>query len=412
MELVNVKSVLVSAALVVPLALAAAACGSAKSDTPSGASGTSDTSAALSGAPVKIGWIDIEGDLGIDYTPQRVVAQAAVKQINTAGGIGGHPVDLINCVTQAASGGADCANQMVQDKVSIVLSFSTIDTSSIYPILKAAGIPLLGSGASPLDAADLTPDGNHFFITAGALAQYVAGNVFISKALHLKSIGVVAGSTAAAQQAAASFVKAPLEALGVKVDIATISESNPDYASAINAVYKTDGLLILLGCSAQDAVVKQAAQLGYKGKIFGCAAPVDLQAMGAAAANEYSATQVIPATGPAYASNPAIKEFLAFTAKYHTQNSLFSEQAYALVQAAEKAVVAAGGPSAAGNQIRAAIARSSKWQIPLLSASGMTCSTVLSKVVPTACNTDTMFVQVQPDLKSLKAVSGFIPAAG
>jgi hypothetical protein len=223
---------------------------------------------------------------------------------------------------------------------------------------------------------------------------------------------VVAGSVAAAQQAAASFVKAPLEALGVKVNIATISESNPDYTSAINAVYKTDGLLILLGCSAQDAVVKQAVQLGYKGKIFGCSSPVDIQAMGSAAAKEYSSTQVIPATDPEFATDPGVKAFLAFTAKYHAQNSLFSEQAYALVQAAEKAVAAAGGPSATGTQIRAAIASSSKWQIPLLSASGMTCSTVLSKLVPTACNTETMFVQVQPDLKSLKAVSGFIPAAG
>jgi branched-chain amino acid transport system substrate-binding protein len=420
MKHVTLKSVharAVQLALVVPLVLVAAACGSAKPATPSEASGTttaapSATSAALTGAPVKFGWIDIEGDLGIDFTPQRKVAQAAVQQINTAGGIGGHPVQLISCATKAASGGADCANQMIQDKVSLVLSFSTIDTSSIYPILKAAGIPLLGSGASPLNAPDLTPDGDHFFITAGALAQYAAGNVFISKTLKLKHIGVVVGSNSAAQQAAAVFVKAPLQALGVKVDLATISETNPDYTSAINAVYNTNGLMVLLTCSAQDAVVQQAVQLGYKGKIFGCGSAVDIHAMGSAAANVYSATQVIPATSPAFANDPGVKAFIAFTAKYGTENSLFSEQAYALVQAAEKAVITAGGPAATTAQIRTAIASSSHWQIPLLSASGMTCSTVLSKIVPTGCNVDTMFVQVQPDLKSLKAISGFITAAG
>jgi branched-chain amino acid transport system substrate-binding protein len=398
------KSVLLVAAAL--SASTVAACSSSNSHTTTGATATT---VALSGTPIKVGWIDIEGSLGINFTAQREAAQDEVTDLNATGGIGGHPVQLVSCVTQAASGGADCANQMVQAKATVVINFSTIDTASMYPILKAAGIPLIGGGSSPASAADLVPDGNKFFITGGPLVQYGTGDVFMAQTLKLKSVGVIYGSAASAQQAANAFIKTPLEGMGVKVQTVAVSESNPDYTAAINTVSNDDGLIALLACSAQDAVIKQAVALGYKGKLFGCDAPSDLQALGSAAANMYGGQQV--KSVPDSPNDPDVKAFVAFAHKYNLDQGFYNESVYALLQTVKYAIQMAGGPSATEAQIDSALQSSSHWPIPLLSSSGLSCSTPGSKLVPTACNTDTLFVQIQPDGKSIKAVSGFLPAA-
>lgn len=356
-----------------------------------------------------MGFIDIEGDLGIDFSPQRTAAAQLVGYLNGKGGIGSHPIKLISCITKAASGGADCANQMVQDKVVIVLSFATIDTAAMYPILKSAGIPVLGGGTSPLNAADLTPDGNHFFTTGGAILRYVISNPFIAHTLKAKSVGLLVGSSAAAQQAADNFIKAPLEAMGVKVEIAQLAASNPDYTAAVNAIANTDVLQVLLDCSGQDAAIKQAVALGYKGKILGCDNPADLQAMGSAAAGVYSPSAVKPADDPAFANDPDVKAFLAVAGKYGWDKSTLTEGVYSLVLAARDAIVKAGGPTATGAQVAEALKSTTNAPLALASDADMTCSRILSKYAPTSCNVDSIFTQVQADGKTVKAIGTFVP---
>jgi ABC-type branched-subunit amino acid transport system substrate-binding protein len=398
----------VSAAAVAALLLLLSAACSPGSGSPGagGSGGASAPAAALSGGPVKIGFIDIEGDLGIDFSPQRKVAQQVVEDLNHAGGIGSHPIELIPCATKAASGGADCANQMVQQKAVIVLDYGTIDTASMYPILKSAGIPVLGGGTSPLNAADLIPDGNHFFIGGGALVRYAATNPFIADTLKAKSVGLLVGSVSSAQQAAEKYIKAPLERRGVKVTTVQLAASNPDYTSAINAIFNTDVLQVLLDCSAQNEAIKQAVALGYKGKIFGCDDPVDLKAMGSAAAHVYSADPIKPVEDSAYAGDPDVKAFLGLAAKYHWDVSSFNGSAYSMVMAARAAIMAAGGPAATGAQVRDTIAKYSHVPFPLGPPDGLTCTPVLSPLAPTACSVDSVFIQVQADGKSVKAVDG------
>jgi Periplasmic binding protein len=393
-----------------------AACGSSKTSS-NGATGTTagtasaPSTAALAGAPIKIGWMDIEGSLGVDFTAQRKAAQDYLTSLNASGGIGGHRVELDSCITQATSGGATCANQFVQDKDNLVVNFSAIDTGSVYTILKAAHIPTLESG--PQDAADLTPTGYNFAVAGGPLVQYATGNLFLANTLKVKTVGVVSGEESTAQQAANLFVKDPLKALGIKTTIANLDETNPDYTTAVNTLFNSDVLMFLLSCQSQDAGVKQAVHLGYKGKILGCAAPQDLTAMGSAATNLISADQVLPATDPANASNAGVKAFLAFTQKYDLDSGFYNEDVYVLLQTVQYAFGKAGGPSATGPQLAAVLGASSHWPIPLLSPAGFSCSTASDKAAPTACNTDTIFVQVSPGLKTVHALTGFLapPAA-
>jgi hypothetical protein len=197
--------------------------------------------------------------------------------------------------------------------------------------------------------------------------------------------------------------------MGVKVEIAQVAESNPDYTAAVNAVANTNVLQVLVDCSGQDAAIKQAVALGYKGKIFGCDDPADLQAMGSAAAGVYAPAPLKPATDPAFANDADVKAFLAVADKYGWAKSVITETVYSLVLAARDAIIKAGGPTATGVQVAQVLRSTSKAPLVLGSDAGITCSRVLSKFAPTSCNVDMIFTQVQADGHTVKAVGTFVP---
>lgn len=397
------------AALVAAAAFLVVACSSDDasddaSDEP--AEQTSPSSAVpLSGDPVRIGFVDIEGDLNIDSTPQREAAQDLVQHLNEEGGIDGHPIELVTCVTQGASGGAECANQMVQDGVVLVLGLGIIDSAPMYPILKSAGIPLLGAGASPLNAADLTPDDNHWFLAGGALVRFSMVNRFVIDELGADSVGLIVGSSSAAQQAAQTFIKAPLEAEGVSVASVQVAESNPDYTAVVNAIMESDVLQVLLGCAGQDEAIKQAVALGYSGAIFGCIDPVDLEAMGSAVNGVYSMVSQTPLTDPAFSDDPDVVAYTELAEEYGWDLSATTAQVYSQVLVAKALIEEAGGATATGEQVRDVLAATTNMPIPLGSPAGLTCSTPQSPLAPTACNVEGMFVQVQDD-QTVQAVAG------
>src|SRR5262245_31184128 len=98
-----------SIALAAVCALALTGCGSGDS----GSSGGKE--------PLVIGYLSSENDPAADYPEGRVAAEAAVKYINEElGGLDGHPLKLKTCiVTSAPEPSQACANEMVQEQVSV-----------------------------------------------------------------------------------------------------------------------------------------------------------------------------------------------------------------------------------------------------------------------------------------------------
>src|SRR5688500_17171004 len=96
------------------------------------------------GTPVKIGLITDDKTASTDNSIETPVANAATQWINEyRGGIGGHPMELVRCVSGGEPGkSTDCANQMVGDKGSAVILGSNQFTLNIWQILHAAGIPV------------------------------------------------------------------------------------------------------------------------------------------------------------------------------------------------------------------------------------------------------------------------------
>jgi ABC-type branched-subunit amino acid transport system substrate-binding protein len=86
--------------------------------------------------------------------PQLVTgAKAAVNEVNAAGGVNGHKLELLSCNTQTDPNvAAGCARQAVSEKVSAVVGMLSLEGNSVQPILAAANIPTIANQAlSPLD---------------------------------------------------------------------------------------------------------------------------------------------------------------------------------------------------------------------------------------------------------------------
>ena len=137
--------------------LVATGCSSSKKATSS--SNTTATSSASSilgtpkpatGTPVKIGFITEGKEQAVDNSSEVPAAQAAAKYANAyLGGIGGHPIELDVCDDkQTPSGTTDCDNQMITDKVPIVLNNVTGNGDPLIKNIAAAGIPLMAYQSS------------------------------------------------------------------------------------------------------------------------------------------------------------------------------------------------------------------------------------------------------------------------
>jgi len=134
--------------------------------------------APASGEPISIGFVNLEGG-AVSLPEIRVGAEVAVDHINTdLGGVGGRPLELITCdVDLSPERSIDCANQLVDAEVEMVVLGIDPAIDAALPVYEAAGIPL--TGASPITPAALTAEiatffGASFFAVAASPLQYEA----------------------------------------------------------------------------------------------------------------------------------------------------------------------------------------------------------------------------------------------
>ena len=130
--------------------LVATGCSSSKKTTSSSSTTAASSASSIlgtpkpaTGTPVKIGFITEGKEQAVDNSSEVPAAQAAAKYANAyLGGIGGHPIELDVCDDkQTPSGTTDCDNQMITDKVPIVLNNVTGNGDPLIKNIAAAGIP-------------------------------------------------------------------------------------------------------------------------------------------------------------------------------------------------------------------------------------------------------------------------------
>ena len=137
-------------------------------DTEPAAADPLGTPTPAEGEPVKIGLITESGGEAISSQSEltETGAQIAVDYVNEyRGGLAGQPIELVICGNKAsASGGSDCANQMIEEDVAAVVWPFTGFGPQQVPIITGAGIPVIAVSGSSTE--ELTTPGV-FIITGG-----------------------------------------------------------------------------------------------------------------------------------------------------------------------------------------------------------------------------------------------------
>ncbi len=190
-------------ALSVAMLVALAACSSsgsgraASSGSPStGAAGsTASPGGGTSGGTIKVAMIGVFQSSHISLPDTKAAVQAGEAAVNAAGGINGRKLDVTFCDDQYdANTAANCAQQAVSDHAVAVIEGYEGFNQMVFPILKAAGIPVIYNDIYTLiDAQDpiAFPRGGGILVTAAASAAA------LSKAGCTKVVGIVNQSPSA-----------------------------------------------------------------------------------------------------------------------------------------------------------------------------------------------------------------------
>lgn len=265
---------LVRASLAAPLALFlfVTACSSDDETPPSPADATAAANALgpikkATGEPVKIGIISDGKSAGIDNSVQFAVADATVKYLNEhRGGIGGRPVEVVTCETQAdPAKGTDCGNQMIEKNVVAVAVGESAVAEGVWQPLADADIPTMFFGAgSPAILADPTS------FTVGD-PNFAVLNLPISLAKDegIKKVTTVVIDVPAALHSAEEVAPGLMEKAGLDYQLIRIAPGTADMTPQMQSVVSNDsGLVFIIGNdSFCISAINGLRSVGYDGKV-------------------------------------------------------------------------------------------------------------------------------------------------
>src|SRR5205823_3077408 len=99
---------------------------------------------AANGEPITLGLTNLEGG-AISLPEVRNGMEAAIAYVNQHGGVNGRPFKLLRCdVDGSPEKSVDCGNKFVEGKVMVAVEGVDVGADAMLPILKDAGIPLVG----------------------------------------------------------------------------------------------------------------------------------------------------------------------------------------------------------------------------------------------------------------------------
>jgi branched-chain amino acid transport system substrate-binding protein len=224
-----------------------------------GGSGAADSSLP----PVKIGYFNQQGG-SIEVTHTNVDGiNAAVKYVNEeAGGIGGHPLEVVTCyVANTEEEGQQCGQKFANDDsiVAVVAGPTFIGTESFYAALAGAKPVTAGVSVSPAD----TVQKNGAVLYGGAkyiLAPYAT---FARDTLKVKSAALIYPEGSGQDEGAAGQSSA-FEAAGIPTKVVSYPANTPDLTVPLIAAGAQNVDLVMPVINPNDCVKFEQAiqQLG------------------------------------------------------------------------------------------------------------------------------------------------------
>ena len=231
------------------------------SSTPETSSATS--AAAPTGEPIKLMSIYVKSNPAFSQPETFTGAQARVDAINAAGGINGHPVELIGCDSNLDPNQEKaCIDQAISEKVSAIVSSSIFFTP--LTTLEAAKIPFIG-------AQGITPDqlSSSMSYPFSGVVGWFKGEVAIAVKNGAKKITIVTGDTASSQYSE-SIAKSAIETAGLTPNKSVVAAvGKTEFTAEAGAAIADNPDAVVLNGPAEVLTKFTLAmrQAGYKGLI-------------------------------------------------------------------------------------------------------------------------------------------------
>jgi ABC-type branched-subunit amino acid transport system substrate-binding protein len=213
-----------------------------------------------SAAPVKVMVIAPVGTPVQDFPDILAGAVAASRSVNKAHGIHGRPIQILFCNDNTDPNKAQaCARDAVSENVVAVVAY-TLFAAQAYPILTAAGIPIIGNIVTT-DADTSTT--NAFPLVPGSLLM----NAALPVALKAHGKHRVAGVSldVAASRAQLVVIERGVKAAGLEyvggITIPNNTADNAPYIQKLKAL-GADSAILSLNAQGTIQLIRAGAQLG------------------------------------------------------------------------------------------------------------------------------------------------------
>jgi branched-chain amino acid transport system substrate-binding protein len=258
----------------------AAACGDAgdgPDDASAGPGEAADTSTGESvlgavdradGEAVRVGFITDGQNPTTDQSIELDVADATVQYLNEyRAGLAGRPIELVTCEAQLdPARGTDCANQMVEEHVPVVVIGTTGVVESVWQPLHDAGVPTLFFAASG-DLVLKDPE------TTFAISNPTTGNIGLpidtARAHDIDKVTVVVIDVPAALAGYEGSGADAFDEAGIDLELVRVPAGTADMTSQLGEVVADGaGVVHVLGNDFFCISAFQALQtLGFDGPI-------------------------------------------------------------------------------------------------------------------------------------------------
>ena len=270
---------------------------------------------AATGSPIVFGVLNIQS--GPVTFPETLQAeQAAVSYVNAyKGGIGGHPIKLVSCITDGQpSTSQRCANQILSDKPVAIIGGADTGAPGAIPVWQRANLAYLGG--VPFTPAEQTY-ANSVIFSSISTADNAAASVYAAQTLGVKSAAVIATSDTQGTSVMNNVIIPTMKAAGItKVTPVLLSPTSSDVSSAVATALGAHADLIYINAPAAcPGILASLKQLGNTAKIMGidpCTSPPAIKGANGGATGLYFASPVFdPGSGTADSN-----EYLAIVKKY------------------------------------------------------------------------------------------------
>jgi branched-chain amino acid transport system substrate-binding protein len=230
--------------------------------------------------PVRIGLVN-QSEGTPSFPGPNKAAQVAVDYINEKlGGIDGHPVELVECVTGLdPDSNQQCAQKMVNDdSIGIVTTQFVLASDAFWPVVEQSDLVVLQG--TPLGVADFTSSAAISF-TPGGPGIIIGLATYAVERMGAKSLAPIAADNAGGQSSVQLMQSAP-QLKDVEITPVVVGETETDVAGALQAV-DADAYVIIAPANTCIQVAKALDQIKSTKPVLGvssCADPAVISEVG------------------------------------------------------------------------------------------------------------------------------------